>query len=508
MSKVTLPQDFETRLFISNEFVVSKSADRLRVINPRTGEVVTSNVHVAGAEDVELAVVAAKEAFENGPWSTMSGSRRGKLLWQLADLMEANGAELAGLESLSMGSSPVLGQAMVIKNAVDVFRYYAGWADKLSGESFPPEDGLMKIVKHEPIGVCTAICAWNASLMAFAWKAAPALAVGNTVILKSSEKSPLGFLGIAKLIPTAGFPPGVVQFLSGAAETGKALALHPYIRKITFTGSGSAGRKILEAASKSNLKKVTLELGGKSPAIMLTLTMLLNGKAPNCDYTRKATWANFYARCSSAILVNAGQVCATTSRLYIHNSIAPQFIEGLKGIYRAAAEKMGPGDGPMGVPPVADEQQFRNILFYIESGKETAELIVGGASKDYKGFWIEPTVFLEPSDDAAIYKEEIFGPVLTVKVFKDEDQVIGWANESEYGLAASIFTKDIERALRIADQIKAGTVSINSGPLPSVNTPVGGTKQSGWGRELGKYALDEFTETKSILIKIGPTPFD
>ncbi|KAK7219477.1 hypothetical protein V2G26_007480 [Clonostachys chloroleuca] len=236
----------------------------------------------------------------------MSGSRRGKLLWKFADLMEANGAELAGLESLAMGAFPILGQAVVIKNAADVFRYYAGWVDKLSGESFLPEDGLMKIVQYELIG----------------------FSVGNTVILKLSEKSSLGFLGIAKLIPTAGFPSGVVQFLCGAAETGKAPALHPYIRKITFTGSGSPGRY--------------------------------------------------------------------------------------------------------------DEQEFRNILSYIDSGKQNAELIVGGASKDYKGFWIEPTVFLESSDDAAIYKEEIFGPVLILKIFTDEDQVIGWANDLDYGLAVEL----------------------------------------------------------------------
>ncbi|KAJ4317086.1 hypothetical protein N0V84_007539 [Fusarium piperis] len=480
-----LSHEFETRLFIGNEFVEAKSAARLRVVNPRNLNVVTSNVHVAGAEDVDLAVAAAKDAFATGPWSTETGSGRGKLLWKLAELIEAHGAEIANLESMAMGSSPVMTQAMEVKNAAEVFRYYAGWADKLAGESFPSEDGFMRIVKHEPIGVCAAICAWNASLMLFAWKAAPALATGNVIIMKSSEKSPLGFLALGRLVVAAGFPPGVVQFLSGAAETGEALALHPDVGKITFTGSGNAGRKILEASSKSNLKKVTLELGGKSPAIVFS----------DADFEDALRW------CSSAIIINAGQVCATTSRLYIHKDIAPQFIKGLKGIYYAASKQMGPDDGPMGVPPVADEHQLRSILSYIEAGKKEAELVIGGARKDAKGFWIEPTLFLEPSSDASIYKEEIFGPVLTVKVFEDEDQAINWANDSEYGLAAAVFTKDIDRALRVADRVKAGSVAINSGPLPCPKVPFGGVKQSGLGRELGKYALDEYTETKSISIK-------
>ncbi|KAM5346269.1 hypothetical protein ACJ41O_009274 [Fusarium nematophilum] len=400
------------------QFVESKSAERLRIINPRNLDVMTPNVHGAGAEDVELAVAAAKDAFATGPWSAQSGSK------------------------------------------------YAGWADKLAGESFPSEDGFMRIVKHEPIGVCAAICAWNASLMFFAWKAALALATGNVIIMKSSEKSPLGFLALGKLVIAAGFPPGVVQFLNGAAETGKALALHPDIGKITFTGSGNAGRKILEASSKSNLKRVTLELGGKSPTIVF----------PDADFENALRW------CSSAIMINAGQVCATISRLYIHKDIAPEFIKALKGIYYAAAEQMGPGDGPMGVPPVADEHQLRNILSYIEAGKKDAELAIGGVEKDVRG-------------------EEIFGPVLTAKVFESEDQVTDWANDSEYGLAAAVFTKDIDRALRIADRIKAGSIAINSGPSPSPKVPFGGVKQSGLGRELGKYALDEYTETKSIFIK-------
>ncbi|KAK7422456.1 hypothetical protein QQZ08_009508 [Neonectria magnoliae] len=455
MVATTFSQDFETRLFIGNEFVESQSPARLRVVNPRNLELVTSDVHVAGSEDVDLAVAAAKEAFENGLWSTESGSGRGKLLWKLADLIEAHGAELASLESQAMGSSPVMSQAMEVKNAADVFRYYAGWADKLAGESFPSEDGFMRIVKHEPIGVCAAICAWNASLMFFAWKAAPALATGNTMIMKSSEKSPLGFLALGKLIVAAGFPTGVVQFLSGGAETGNALAMHSDVRKITFTGSSVAGRKILKASAMSNLKKVTLELGGKSPAIVFA----------DADFDNALRW------CSSAILINAGQVCATTSRLYLHRDVAVKFIEALKGIYLTAAEQMGPEGGPTSVPPVADEQQFKKVLSLIDSGKQTAKLAVGGASKNLEGFWIEPTMFLDPSDGAEIYKEEIFGPVLVVKVFDGEDQVIRWANDSEYGLAAAVFTKDIDRALRVADRIKSGSVAINSGPLPSPKVP-------------------------------------
>ncbi|CAH0043688.1 unnamed protein product [Clonostachys solani] len=463
-------QDPETRLFINNEvFVNSKSTDRLRVVNPRTLDIVTSDVQVASAEDVDLAVAAARHAFKASPWSTLAGSGRSKLLWKLAELIEAHSEELANLESSAMGNSPAVTRSMEINNAASVFRCELPFRWSLAGESFPLEDGFMQIVKHEPIGVCAAICAWNASLMFFAWKAAPALATGNTIIFKSSEKSPLGFLALGKLIVAAGFPPGVVQFLSGAGETGKTLAWHPDIDKITFTGSGNVGRKIMEASSKSNLKRVTLELGGKSPAIVF----------PDADFDN-----------------------ALRCRLYLHKDIAPRFIEALKNIYLTAAESMGPDDGPMGIPPVADEHQCRSILDFIESGKKDADLIVGGTQKDLKGYWITPTVFLEPSDDASVYREEIFGPVLCVKVFEDEDQVVEWANDTEYGLAAAVYTQDIDRALRVADRVKAGSVAINSGPLPNPKVPFGGIKQSGFGRELGKYALSEYTETKSISIKL------
>ncbi|KAF5010310.1 hypothetical protein FDECE_3515 [Fusarium decemcellulare] len=495
MSHSSSPQvKLQTKLFINNEYIESSSSERIQVVNPRNLDAITSEVHVAGPQDVDSAVRHASSAFESGQWSTMPGSERGKLLWKLADLIEASGPELGRLESVAMGNSATMVEAMDVKNAVEVFRYYAGWADKLAGESFPSENGTMCIVKHEPIGVCAAICAWNASLMFFAWKAAPALATGNTIIFKSSEKSPLGYLALGKLIVEAGFPPGVVQFLSGGGATGSALSLHLGIRKITFTGSAAVGRKVMEAASKSNLKRVTLELGGKSPAIVF----------PDADIRNAIHW------CSSAALVNAGQVCASTSRLYVHKDIAEDTIARLKAIYHAAAEQMGPdSQAPQGVSPVADEAQLNRVLSYIEAGKQAANLIVGGRQKDLKGCWIEPTIFLDPSDDASIYKEEIFGPVLVVKVFEDEEQVVTWANDTDGEnaannmLKAAVFTQDIDRALRVADRIKAGSVGINSIPLPSPRVPLGGVKQSGLGRELGKYALDEYTETKSISIRFG-----
>ncbi|KAL7627812.1 hypothetical protein AAE478_002007 [Parahypoxylon ruwenzoriense] len=515
-------KSFETRLFINNQakrlviltsqYVESTEKDRLTVTDPRTGKIVTSDVHIAGHHEVDAAVSSARTAFETGPWSKCKGVDRAKLLHKLADLLEQNSAAIAEAESVAMGNPASAVQLMDIGHAVDVFRYYAGWADKLSGDSYPADDGCLRIVEHEPIGVCAGITAWNASLMFFAWKAAPALATGNTMILKASEKSPLGFIALGRLVVEAGFPPGVVQFLSGAAETGKLLALHPHIRKISFTGSKEAGKHIQQAAAASNLKRVTLELGGKSAAIVF----------PDADIRNALFWCvtpsfkvveglkltgEGVIRTSQTILANAGQICAATTRLYLHRSIADQFLPALKEIFQQAVNRLGAeAAGPMQIGPIVDKVQFDRIMAYIESGKKDASLLVGGMRKGDTGYYIEPTIFVNPQPDAAIYREEIFGPVLTVRLFDDEEQVTTWTNDTEYGLSGAVYTQDINRGIRVAKRFKSGSVGVNGVPMPSPVAPMGGVKGSGFGRELGKYALEEYTETKTIAINLAGTP--
>ncbi|KAK3115289.1 hypothetical protein LTR53_005512 [Teratosphaeriaceae sp. CCFEE 6253] len=480
--------ELNTQLFIGNKFIDSETGGRHILTNPVDESIVTDQVHYAGLGDIDRAVTAALHAYREGPWSTYNGGQRARCMLKFADLAEQHAARLAEIESLPTGR-PVAGvQFFDIAHMVEVYRYYAGWADKIAGESYSDDDGTYKIVQYEPLGVCAGIASWNATFLYIAWKIAPALAAGNTFIFKSSEKSPLGALALGPLFAEAGFPPGVVQFVSGAAECGSALASHPNIAKISFTGSAAVGRRIQDAATRSNFKRVTLELGGKSPAIVFP-------DAP-MDIALQSVGNGF--------LANSGQICVAGSRAFVHEDIAGVFITGLKEIFEKASH--GLGASPLELTtehgPVVDKTQFENVMRYIAIGKETATLVTGGHQKGSRGCFIEPTIFSNPSRDSAILHEEIFGPVLTVKTFKTEDEVIAMANDTTYGLSATLYTTDITRGLRISRRLESGAVSINSPHLPNKSTPFGGKKQSGNGRELGKHGLMAYLDPKTVHINM------
>ncbi|KAJ4420107.1 hypothetical protein N0V82_004554 [Gnomoniopsis sp. IMI 355080] len=456
-------------------------------MSPVHDTVVVDDVQLAGKADVDRAVAEAKTAFRHGPWAKFTGSQRAACLNKFADLVEKHAERLAYAEALPTGR-PLAGVLHFdLPHMVEVYRYYAGWADKIAGDSFAEENGFAKIVRYQPLGVCASIASWNSTFMYIGWKLAPALAAGNTVIFKPSEKSPLGSLALAPLFAESGFPPGVVQFLTGAQDTGTLLASHMDIAKVSFTGSIAGGKSVQEAATRSNLKRVTLELGGKSAALLF----------PDADFqlaVESVAWG---------FLVNSGQICAAASRVLVHEAIADRFIDAVKAVFKQAGEELGndPLDLNTKHGPVVDRLQFHRVMSYIEKGKASAQLLVGGKRKGTKGCYIEPTLFVNPRDDSAIWTEEIFGPVLTVKTFKTEDEAVDLANKSSYGLAACLYTSDITRALRVSSSIESGGVSINSPYLPELNTPFGGIKQSGQGRELGKHGLYSYLEPKAVHIK-------
>jgi aldehyde dehydrogenase (NAD+)/retinal dehydrogenase len=346
----------------------------------------------------------------------------------------------------------------------------------------------VKLVRHEPLGVCAAINPFNAPLACFFLKVAPALATGNVMIVKPSEKTPLGSLAIAPLFEKAGFPPGVVQVITGPGSTGALLAEHMRIRKISFTGSLATGRKIQEAAARSNLKRVTLELGGKSPAVIFDDANLENA----------LTWT------INAILTRSGQLCVAASRVYVHESIADRFIDEYKRRMEGATKDLGdPQDPAAKFGPMVDEAQLERVKSMVERGKREAELVIGGRQYGDTGCFMEPTVFLNPKDDAEIYKHEVFGPVSVIKTFKTEEEVLKLANDTEFGLMSGVFTRDITRALRVSSALESGVVGVNCVSLQSIQAPFGGKKQSGIGREFGEYALRLFTEPKTILINMA-----
>ncbi|EEY23066.1 aldehyde dehydrogenase [Verticillium alfalfae VaMs.102] len=423
---------------------------------------------------------------EKGPWASFTGVQRAACLNKFADIVEKNVDHLAYCESLPTGR-PIAGIIhMDLAHMAQVFRYYAGWADKIAGQSFSEDNGFAKIVRYEPLGVCASLASYNATFLYVGWKLAPALAAGNTVIFKPSEKSPLGILAMAPLFAEAGFPPGVVQFLTGARETGALLSSHQRIAKISFTGSIAAGKAVQEAATNSNLKKVTLELGGKSAAVVFD----------DADF-------DLCVGCvGGGFLANSGQICVAASRVLIQESIAPKFIQAIKEVFEQARDGMGSSPLELSTQhgPIVDKSQFDRIMGYIEKGKQSAELITGGNRKGSKGCFIEPTLFVNPTSDSPIWKEEIFGPVLTVKTFKTEEEAIELANDTVYGLASCLYTSDLSRALRVSSALESGGVSVNSPYLPELNTPFGGSKQSGQGRELGSHGLYSYLEPKSVHI--------
>ncbi|KAH8688471.1 aldehyde dehydrogenase domain-containing protein [Ilyonectria robusta] len=486
MSPIELPS---RGLFINNQIVdsLSKSAEKLTLLNPVDDSIVVDDVQIAAKEDIDHAVAIAQKAFQQGPWATFTGSQRAACLNKLADLVERDAERLAYAESLPTGR-PIAGIIHFdLAHMAQVYRYYAGWADKIAGQSFTEDNGFAKIVRYKPLGVCASIASWNSTFMYIGWKLGPALAAGNTVIFKPSEKSPLGTLALAPLYAEAGFPPGVVQFVTGARETGALLSSHLGISKISFTGSIAGGLAVQDAASRSNLKRVTLELGGKSAAVVFS----------------DADFDNAVAGVAEGFLANSGQICVAASRVLVEESIAEKFFAAIKSVFEAASAAMGgsPLEMTTNHGPVVDKLQFDRIMSYIEKGKASAQLLVGGKRKGTVGCFIEPTIFVNPEADSPVWCEEIFGPVLTVKTFKSEDEAVALANNTAYGLAACIYTKDLARALRVSVAMETGGVSVNSPYLPELNTPFGGVKQSGQGRELGAYGLYSYLEPQAVHIK-------
>ncbi|KAM5341476.1 hypothetical protein ACJ41O_014507 [Fusarium nematophilum] len=479
--------NFEVKLFINNQYVDAKSDNRLSVYNPADGSLISEAVHAAGQLDIDAAVDAANEAFTAGPWRKFTTGQRSACMNKLADLVEAKAQELAELETVAMGQ-PISIALRITGMLVTLFRYYAGWTDKIRGEQLPAEDGIYKIVSHHPFGVVAGISAWNGSAVQFGFKTAPAVAAGNTMVYKISEKSPLGILQLGHLIKEAGFPPGVINIINGGGDTGAFLASHMKVRKISFTGSAATGRKIQEMAAKSNLKKVTLELGGKSPVLVF-----------NDANLEKAV-----EFCTTMFLFNSSQVCAAGSRVYIQQDIATAFIESLKERYSQVTASLGSStkDPSTFMGPLADKMQFERVMAFIESGKREASLAIGGHQVGNEGYFVAPTIFTNPRNDAKVLREEVFGPILTVLTFNTEEEALCLANDTEYGLAAYVWTESLPRALRLSQELEAGSIGINGvmGAVPFM--PFGGFKQSGNGLECGYQGVMEYLQTKATAIAI------
>ncbi len=474
-----------TKLLINNRWVSSESGKTFPTINPSTGEEICQ-VAEADAADIDKAVKAARLAFE-GPWRKMRASERGGLLYRLADLIEANADELARLETLDNGKPLSIAKTVDVAKTIACYRYFAGWADKVQGKTIPVDGDFFAYTRHEPIGVIGQIIPWNYPMLMQAWKLAPALATGNTVVMKPAEQTPLSALRVGELLLEAGYPEGVVNILPGFGPTsGAALARHMDVDKVAFTGSTQGGRLIMTAAAQSNLKRVTLELGGKSPNIIFEDT----------DLDAAVEGAHL------GIFVNQGQSCCAGSRVFVQEKIYEAFVE--KSVARAARRRVGdPLHPSTDQGPQIDQSQFDKIMGYVDSGKrEGATLACGGERVGDRGYFIRPTIFSDVRDDMRIAREEIFGPVMSVIAFKDTDEVIARANKTDYGLAAGVWTSDIKKAHAVANGVRAGTVWVNCYHVLDVRAPFGGFKQSGMGRELGEYGLHEYTEVKTVMLKL------
>jgi aldehyde dehydrogenase (NAD+) len=478
-----------TGLFINNEFVKGVDGRTFEVINP-TDETVITSVHEASEKDVDIAVSAARKAFE-GDWRKVTPGDRGKLLFKLADLFEKNLEKLAAVESLDNGKAITMAKGDVGACA-GCLRYYGGWADKIEGKVVDTSHDTFNYVKKEPVGVCAQIIPWNFPLLMWAWKIGPAIAAGNTVVIKTAEQTPLSALVAASLIKEAGFPPGVINVLSGFGKiAGAALSAHMDVDKIAFTGSTVVGRQIMKSAAGSNLKKVTLELGGKSPNIVFA----------DADIDNAISWVNF------GIFFNHGQCCCAGSRIYVQESIYDKFIQRFKE--RTTKNVVGdPFNKDTFQGPQVSQVQFDRIMSYIEDGKKAGAVVeTGGKRMGDKGFFIEPTIFSNVSEEMKIVQEEIFGPVCTISKFKDQADAIRLGNSSTYGLAAAVHTSNLNTALEVSNALKAGTVWVNTYNTLHHQLPFGGYKQSGLGRELGEAALDNYCQTKTVSIRLGDALF-
>ncbi|EEH18549.1 aldehyde dehydrogenase [Paracoccidioides brasiliensis Pb03] len=476
-------------LFINNEFVKGVEGRTFESINPHNEKPIVA-VYEATEKDVDIAVAAARAAFK-GPWKHVTPTNRGRMLLKLADLMEQHVDTLAAIEALDNGKAYSIAR-IDVANAAGCIRYYGGWADKIHGKVIDTDTDSFNYTRHEPIGVCGQIIPWNFPLLMWSWKIGPVVATGNTVVLKSAEQTPLSALYAAKLVVEAGFPPGVINIISGFGRVaGAAISSHMDIDKVAFTGSTLVGRQILQAAAKSNLKKVTLELGGKSPNIVFN----------DADIDNAISWVNF------GIYFNHGQCCCAGSRILVEEGIYDTFLERFKA--RALQNKVGdPFHQDTFQGPQVSQLQFDRIMGYIREGKAAgAKVEIGGERLGNEGYYIQPTIFSNVTEDMKIVKEEIFGPVCCVQKFKNEDEAICIANNTSYGLAAAVHTTDLNTAIRVSNELKAGTVWVNNYNMLSYQTPFGGFKESGLGRELGEYALDNYTQVKAVRIRLGDALF-
>ncbi|XP_076064075.1 aldehyde dehydrogenase 1A1 [Oratosquilla oratoria] len=485
------PEIKYTKLFINNEFVAAESGKEFEVINPSTEDVIC-RVSEADKHDVDKAVAAARKAFHRtSQWRTMDASQRAILMHKLCDLIERDMNYLASLESLDNGKifADSLGD---LEYTVKTIRYYAGWCDKVQGVTIPCDGDFISMTRKEPVGVVGQIIPWNYPVMMLAWKWGPALAAGCCIVMKPSELTPLSALYLAALSKEAGFPDGVINVVPGfGPSAGAAVSEHHDIDKVAFTGSTAVGALVMQAAGKSNLKRVTFELGGKSPIVVFD----------DCGDLDEAV-----DTCHGGVMNNHGQNCCAASRCYVQESIYDEFVK--RSVAMASKRVIGdPFDESSTMGPLINRVQMDKVLRYIESGKkEGAKLECGGIRKGSKGFFVVPTVFSNVTDEMTIAKEEIFGPVQSILKFSTMDEVIDRANKTTYGLASGVITKDINKALMFAQGIKSGSVWVNTYDLCQPQSPVGGYKQSGQGRELGEAGLEEYLETKTITIKI-PSKF-
>jgi phenylacetaldehyde dehydrogenase len=479
------------RLLIGGEWIESASAKTLDSIDPATAQRV-AQIADASAADVDRAVAAARHAFESGPWPDMLPAQRQALLWKLSDLIEANAAELAELESIDNGKTRFMASIIDVPGTVEYFRYMSGWATKIEGSTFNssiftgPGSKFHTYTQREPVGVVAQIVPWNFPLAMAAWKLGPALAAGCTCVLKPAEQTSLSALRLGELIIEAGFPPGVVNILTGLGETvGAALVAHPGVDKIAFTGSTEVG-KIIQRAAADTVKRVSLELGGKSPVVVCpdaNVDMVIGGAA-------------------NAIFFNSGQVCTAGSRLFAHRSVFDRVVEGVS--QAASSIRLGPGlDEKTEMGPLVSKEQQERVLGYIESGRKAgATITTGGEAPSSAGYYVKPTVLVNVKPDMKVVREEIFGPVLVAQRFDELDEVVRQANDTPYGLGASVWSNDVSTVHRIVPKLKAGTVWVNCHNLVDPSMPFGGYKQSGIGREHGRAAIEMYTELKSVCIAV------
>ncbi|HTR47651.1 MAG TPA: aldehyde dehydrogenase family protein [Verrucomicrobiae bacterium] len=477
-------------MLINGKWVNAASGKTFPTYNPSTGEVL-AHIAEGDKEDVDRAVVAARAAFDKGPWRKLPPSERARLMWKLADLLEKRLEEFAQLESLDNGKPVVMARLADIPISIDQLRYYAGWATKIEGNTIPlsarPNGSFLAYTLREPIGVVGQIIPWNFPMVMATLKLGPALAAGCTVVLKPAEQTPLTALLLGELIQEAGFPEGVVNIVTGYGETaGAALAAHPNVDKIAFTGSTEVGKLIVHAAG-GNLKKVSLELGGKSPNIVF----------------QDAEIDSAIPGAANAIFFNQGEVCCAGSRLYVEDKQFDKVVDGVSKI--ASSLRIGPGmEATTQIGPLISEEQMNRVCGYLDAGySEGAKAATGGKRHGEKGYFVEPTVLVNTNAKMKVVREEIFGPVVTVMPFSDVDDLVAQANNTPYGLAAAVWTRDIQKAHRIAAELRAGTVWINCYGVLDSAMPFGGYKQSGWGREMGHQMLDLYTETKSVCTPIA-----